>query len=97
MVKNFFQTHGTRILSSGVLLLSILFLPWWVSLFLSTVFLFRFSHYYELFLFAFIADSLFGKPLSIVGDINIGFFISAFALFTLTSFLKRYVSFSHRM
>jgi len=94
MIKDVLKNHMFRIFSNIIFFLSVLFLPWWISFLLAIILLFRFTRYYELFFFAFLSDSLFGKPITMLWDLNIGFFISAFVLFTLVSVLKQFVSFS---
>ena len=52
-----------RIIADGVLCLSIFFLPWWVTLVLSTLFFFFFDQFYELLIAAYLTDLLFGVRL----------------------------------
>ncbi|HEY9481272.1 MAG TPA: hypothetical protein VIR98_03535 [Candidatus Paceibacterota bacterium] len=51
-----------RTITDIVLILSILFLPWWVSAALLLVACFYFHHFFEAFVFGIMADALYAAP-----------------------------------
>ena len=51
-----------RVVSYIGLIFSIIFLPWWFTLFIAAIFLFYFNHYYELFIFGLFMDFLYAAP-----------------------------------
>ncbi len=53
-----------RIVYNVFVAASLVWFPYWVTLFLAIAGLFIFVNYYEIMIFAFLADSLFAIPLS---------------------------------
>ena len=81
-----------RIVLNILLGISVLALPWWVSIFiiLSMLFLYR---AYEVLAWALIADALYGWPLPVFFNIPILFTILVTLLFFATEYGKRYLVF----
>ena len=67
-----------RILANAFILLSLFFFPWWVGVIFSLCALFLFKNFYELFIWAFIADLLYGVPVAAFYDFK--FFLTFGAL-----------------
>jgi len=55
------KTFLLRIGADVLLLISIFFLPWWISLGLAAIFVFYFAWYYEILCAGFFIDSLYGS------------------------------------
>ncbi len=77
-----------RALCDILLLAAVLFLPWWFTLIAASALFFVFGRFYELFLFAFLADLLYAGTSSFGG---FPFVLSTVALFLflVLSWVKR--------
>ena len=53
---------GKRLITNIALLISVLFLPWWISVGMSLIGLFIFNRFYEAIVFMFAIDLLYGAP-----------------------------------
>lgn len=51
-----------RIICDIALFLSLLYLPWWSTAILGTVFLLYFNHFYEIIIIGALADMIYGIP-----------------------------------
>ncbi len=81
---------AVRIVFSIILLLSILFLPFWVSLLLAIVGMVFFPYYLEAVFFLFISDLLYGVPQARYLNITfVSSIISAALFFSIEFFKKR--------
>lgn len=82
-----------RIGASILLMISVLFMPWWLSFVLALVFMFYFNIFFEAILIFLISDLLYGvKEIKFFGITFISLIITAIAL-TLIEILKRKLKF----
>ncbi len=80
-----------RILFSVALFISILFLPWWISLLLALLFLFMIERYYEIVVFGLAMDILYSSSMSLVlglFHIPLVFFLCSIILLGCVELLK---------
>ena len=80
---------AVRIIFSLILLLSILFLPFWVSVLLAIVGMVFFPYYFEAILILFISDLLYGVPEARYFDLTFVSLILSVILFLAIQFLKK--------
>ncbi len=51
-----------RLVANTALLISVLYLPWWITVALAVVGLFSFNRFFELIIFMLVIDLLYGAP-----------------------------------
>lgn len=78
-----------RLLQNAALIASILFLPWWVSLLASVIFLFNIENYYEIIGAGFLLDVLYGAPTAGFYGLEFAMTLSASLIFLISGPLKR--------
>jgi len=54
------EIMSKRIILNLILLLSVLFMPWWVSVVLALFLVFYLNNFYEIVIFGFVMDALYG-------------------------------------
>jgi hypothetical protein len=67
-----------RIFFDILLFLSLFLLPWWVTIILGIVLIFRFKNFYEFIFICFLIDSYFGQQVKILDSYFIFTFIGIF-------------------
>jgi hypothetical protein len=81
--------NNKRIVSILILLAAILFMPWWLSVLLSLVFVLTFSNPYEVLFVGTILDSMYRLGSGGIFSDNL-FFLSACAAFLLSFIVKEH-------
>jgi hypothetical protein len=82
-----------RIISILILLFSITFLPFWVSVLLGLSAMFYFPIFFEIIILALISDLLFGVPSQTLWFSFFTTFISALIALVLVEILKKYLKY----
>lgn len=82
-----------RILFNFILLLFLVFLPWWTFVILLVFALFLFPSFYEAILWAFTADLLYGSSELAIGGIAILFALSALLALGVVEIFKLHLRF----
>ena len=82
----------TRISLNILMVSSILFLPWWLSILFALVLLFGFEAV-EVLGWGLLIDILYGTPLTLFFNFTFIFTLLFFVLFLSTQYLKRYLVF----
>lgn len=80
-----------RLLADCVMILSVLFLPWWAVIILGSVFFMTFDSYYEFLFFALLSDVLFSVPLARFGGFEAVQVVLSVVLFGCLSLIKKRV------
>ncbi|OHA20195.1 MAG: hypothetical protein A2849_04065 [Candidatus Taylorbacteria bacterium RIFCSPHIGHO2_01_FULL_51_15] len=78
-----------RIIVDLLLVLSALFLPWWLTIFCACVLFFVFERFYELFLVALFMDLLYGVPTEMFAGSEFILSILGVCLYFLLAFAKK--------
>lgn len=81
-----------RVFLNVALAVSLVLLPWFVSLPFALVLLFRFRAY-EILLWGVLADALYGAPVSVLGGLPIFFTLIFTLLFVAVEYSKRFLVF----
>lgn len=81
-----------RIAFNVLMFASVLFLPWWVTVIVAVVFLFKFTAY-EIMLWGVFADVLYSASVPSFYNIEFLFTIGAIVIFVLAYFIKRRLMF----
>ena len=82
-----------RIGANILLFVSIVLLPWWVALILGVIFLFTFSSFYEIILWALLGDLLYGTNIVSFYGVNIFLSLGALFLFVVSKIAKDHIRF----
>jgi len=77
-----------RIILDIILLLSVLFLPWWITIILALALVFYFKLYYEFIIAAVLTDMLYGVPKAWLFDLAIMYTTFSIVLFILVQWIK---------
>ncbi len=84
-----------RILATAILLFSVLFLPFWVSMILALVGIIYFNYYFEAVTLALLSDLLFGTPeIKFYNMVFVSFFTALILLFV-AQFIKKKIRFNN--
>ena len=78
-----------RALCDILLLTAVFFLPWWFMLIAASMLFFVFGRFYELFLFAFLADLLYAGASARFGGVPFALSALALLLFLALSMVKQ--------
>lgn len=79
-----------RILAALVILLSLVFGPWWLPVTLSIVAVFLFINYYEMVLWGVMMDALYGLPIEQFDGYRYVFTTASVILFLAVFFVRKY-------
>lgn len=79
---------ATRILLDVAVFISLVLLPWWMTVLLVFVLLWYFPHFYEAIVAGFIIDSLYSAPLSSFGGFQLIFTLGSVFLFGIVEYTK---------
>ncbi len=77
-----------RITADIILLLSVLFLPWWVTIILALALTFYFEFYYEFIIAAILIDMLYGVPQEWSFNLPLEYSIFSIVVFMLIQWVK---------
>ena len=86
--KNMNTTMVQRITANIILLMSVLFAPWWITIILALALVFYFKLYYEFIIAAVITDMLYGVPEVLLFDWVFVYTAFSIILFILVQWLK---------
>lgn len=78
----------TRIITDIVLLLCVLFTPWWVTLLLATIAAFSYPTFIEIIIIGVLLDLLFGAPGVSIVSFPIIHTLIAFAIYGVSVFIR---------
>src|SRR3989344_977938 len=87
--KKMINQNKYRISTAIIMLISIIWGYWWISVILALIFLFLFPLYYEIIFWGVLYDALYGVPLELFYNIPYTFSILAIFIFTITFFIKK--------
>lgn len=80
-----------RIFCDTSLLLSLLYLPWWLTALFGLIFLIYFNHFYEIIIIGAIADMIYGIPRKIFFDAEFVNTLAAILLYLFSIQLKKFL------
>ncbi|MFC1720851.1 hypothetical protein ACFL0K_01210 [Patescibacteria group bacterium] len=77
-----------RIIADLILLLSVLFMPWWLTVILAFVLVFYFKSYYEFIIAGVLTDALYGVPQDWLFDLTLMYTSFSIVIFIFIQWLK---------
>jgi hypothetical protein len=84
-----------RILATAILLFSVIFMPFWVSIILGLIGIIYFNYYLEAVAIALLSDLLYGVPEAKFYNIVFISFFGALVLVFLAQFIKKKIRFNN--
>jgi hypothetical protein len=82
-----------RLIANIVLLLSIFFMPWWITLLLGVIFISIFPNFYEIFIMGILMDLLYSYPKELFFNFNQIFSLGVILIFVFIEKIKKYLRF----